>query len=479
MGLNLVSNAIKFTAKGEVRLQVEELAGTVRVSVSDTGIGLPPEEQALVFDEFGRSERASAGGYGGLGLGLAICKRLVELHGGQIGVQSSGQEGDGSTFYFTLPTVQPARLAADEEALAQLTGRTVLLLTRHAGDAERLRAYLDRRGVAVEVIRVDLMPDWAAHLAQRPPQAVAIDIGLAPAQGWEVLNVLKNNPATQHIPVLFYTLTAGHGSVMEIECLAKPVGVAQMAQALAQQGFAAEESNPEKTILIVDDDPATLEMHARLAQTQSPACQVLKARNGREALALLERQRPDLVLLDLMMPELDGFGVLEAMRAVERTRDIPVIVVTGQALTEKDMARLSRGVATVLDKGMFSVDETLAHIEAALARKRKLGSEAQRLVRQAMAFLHEHFAEPLSRQDLAQHVGMSDDYLTHCFHQELGMTLVAYLNRYRITQAKALLKETDQSITEIALAVGFSNSGYFSRVFRRETGLSPEAYRRA
>ncbi len=479
VGLNLVSNAVKFTVKGGICLRVEELAGSVRVSVSDTGIGLPPEEQALVFDEFGRSERASAGGYSGLGLGLAICKRLVELHGGQIGVQSSGEEGEGSTFYFTLPTVDPARLAVDDEALARLTGRTVLLLTRHTADAERVRAYLDRRGVAVEVICLDLMPDWAAYLAQHPPQAVAIDIGLAPAQGWDVLNVLKGNPATQHIPVLFYTLTQGRGSVMEIECLTKPVGITQMAEALAQQGFAAEESSPEKTILIVDDDPAPLEMHARLAQTQMPACQVLKARNGREALAHLERQPPDLVLLDLMMPELDGFGVLEAMRAGDHTRDIPVIVVTGQALTEKDMARLSRGVATVLDKGMFSVDETLAHIEAALTRKRKLGSEAQRLVRQAMAFLHEHYSEPLSRQDLAQHVGMSDDYLTHCFRQELGMTPVAYLNRYRVAQARPLLKETDQSITEIALAVGFSNSGYFSRVFRRETGLSPEAFRRA
>lgn len=95
-----------------------------------------------------------------------------------------------------------------------------------------------------------------------------------------------------------------------------------------------------------------------------------------------------------------------------------------------------------------------------------------------MAYLHEHYAEPVSREDLARHVGLSDDYLTSCFHKELGMTPVAYLNRYRVQQAKQLLTYTHKSITDIALDVGFSSSSYFSRIFRRETGMSPEAYRR-
>ena len=144
-----------------------------------------------------------------------------------------------------------------------------------------------------------------------------------------------------------------------------------------------------------------------------------------------------------------------------------MIVVTGQVLTEAEMARLNQGVATVLSKGLFGLDETLAHLDAALERQHRLSSEAQRLVRKAMAYVHQNYAEPLSRQDLARHVGMSDDYLTYCFRQELGMTPIAYLNRYRVTQAKRLLKETDKSITEYALDVGFSDSGYFSRVFRR------------
>ncbi len=179
-----------------------------------------------------------------------------------------------------------------------------------------------------------------------------------------------------------------------------------------------------------------------------------------------------------MMPEVDGFGVLAAIRERPATREIPVIVVTGQTLTEAEMARLNQGVATVLGKGLYSLEETLAHLDAALARKHKLSGEAQRLVRKAMAYLHAHYAEPLTRRAIAAHVGLDEDYLTWCFRQELGMTPIAYLNRYRVNQAKQLLKQTDQSVTAIALEVGFADSGYFSRVFRREVGVAPEAFRR-
>jgi AraC-like DNA-binding protein len=124
------------------------------------------------------------------------------------------------------------------------------------------------------------------------------------------------------------------------------------------------------------------------------------------------------------------------------------------------------------------VEETLTHIDAALARKRKLGTETQRLVRRAMAYIHEHYADPISREDLARHLGMSSDYLTLCFRSEVGMTFVAYLNRYRVNQAKVLLADSDKNVKEVAIAVGFADSGYFTRVFRRQVGVTPDAYRR-
>jgi signal transduction histidine kinase/AraC-like DNA-binding protein len=353
VALNLINNAIKFTQQGSVKLRLEISPDTVLISVSDTGLGISLDEQQIIFDEFRQSERSVALGYGGLGLGLAISKRLVEMHGGKIGVRSSGQAGAGSTFYFTLP--------------------------------------------------------------------------------------------------------------LEADDLAGPIEV----------------GGDEHTILVVDDEPNTLDMHARIVQLHSSANRVLKAQHGREALEILEHEVVDLVLLDLQMPEMDGFCVLETMRGNERMRNIPVIVLTGKVLSESDMERLNRKVAAVLEKGLFSLDETASHINAALERKRKLSGEAQRLVRKAMAFIHQNYAHSISRRDIAQHVSIAEDHLTYCFRQELGATPIEYLQRYRVNQAKRLLKDSERAITEIALDVGFSDSGYFSRIFRRITGMTPEAYRRS
>jgi len=510
VALNLVSNAVKFTGHGEVTLEVKRVKAEggeikeegrrkekelhpssfiphpskeyVLISVSDTGLGIPPEEQLLIFEEFRQSQRTTTRGYGGLGLGLAICQRLVKMHGGEIGVRSSGEEGGGSTFYFTLPVIEPPRVPSAPPDLSSLTEQAVVvLLTDHSGSGERLKAHLLQRGFDVQILRLGETEDWLSRLQSAPPGAVVLDMGLAPQQGWEVLRILKGNPATQDIPVLFYSLTQAQdgGSMLELDYLTKPVGISDLAQALERQGFSESDDKTEKVILIVDDDPDILEMHTRIVKSQSATHRVIKARDGREALETLQREKPDLVLLDLMMPEVDGFGVLEVMRSQESTRNIPVIVLTGQMLTEKDMTRLNRGVAMVLEKGMFSVDETLTHVEAALDRKPKLGSKTQRLVRKAMAYIHEHYTEAISREALARHVGMDDDYLTYCFHKEMGMAPIAYLNRYRVNQAKGLLTQGELSITEVALAVGFSDSGYFTRVFRREVGTSPGAYRRA
>lgn len=479
VALNLISNAIKFTARGEVSLAVEAGPGAVTVSVRDTGLGISPEEQGAIFDDFRRSERSITRGYGGLGLGLAICRRLIELHGGTINVHSTGQEGAGSTFFFTLPTVAAPAAPAQPAPLMAEAAPAVLVLTSSPSINERLQLHLNQRGFTVQMAPIDEPAAWQTQLVAAPPVAVVVDVTLASQQAWNVLKMLKADPVTQAVPVLFYALAQDSGTVLELDYLTKPIELAELTRALDQRWLAADVAHPQAAFLVVDDDPETLEMHARIVQARSATHRVLKARNGLEALAILQRERVDLVLLDLMMPEMDGFAVLEAMRERAATRDIPVIVVTGQTLTEAEMARLNLGVTRVLSKGIFSLEETLQHLDAALARKRELSSEAQRLVRQAMAYMHEHYAEPLSRQQIADRVGLSDDYLTSCFRKELGLTPVAYLNRYRVQQARQLLKNTHLSITEIALDVGFSGSSYFSRIFRRETGLTPEAYRRS
>jgi signal transduction histidine kinase/DNA-binding response OmpR family regulator len=481
--LNLVNNAIKFTARGEVALKTSVEDGHVTVAVQDTGLGVPVDEHSVIFDEFRQSGRTTARGYGGLGLGLAICKRLVEMHGGAIGVRSSGEEGAGSTFYFTLPVMEQRAISSAERPPAQ--ARQALLLVKDAQGADLLQDHLAQQGFEVEVHQVGARDapttamDWLARLVLTPPDAVVLDLGLTSERGWEVLKIIKENPATRDVPVLFYTLADDDsGSLLELNYITKPVGTVELAEALLCQGLLGEKDSAEakNKVLIVDDDPGVLEIHARMVEAQSPNYQILRAHNGIQALDVIRQERPDLVLLDLMMPELDGFGVLEAMREEEMSRNIPVIVLTGQVLTEEDMARLNRGVASVLGKGLFSVEETLEHVASALERRQRAGPEAQRLVLKAMAYIHTHYAEPVSRSDIATYVGLSERHLTRCFRQEMGVTPIAYLNRYRVRQAKALLEAGDKSITEVAMEVGFSTGGYFTRVFRQEVGVSPRAY---
>ena len=475
--LNLVSNAVKFTERGGVSLSVEVGDQAVTVSVSDTGLGIPAEEQQAIFDEFRRSERTVARGYGGIGLGLAITRRVVELHGGQIGVRSTGEEGAGSTFYFTLPVME------EEAATIETTQprpQTVLLLTEHAGGSEELRQYLIQRGFEVEVLVTAENADWFAQVVASPPGAVVLDFQPAANRGWELMEVMKGNPSTQDVPVVFYALSKDQdsGSILGLDHLTKPVGNAELARALDRQGLGRDACKEGRTVLVVDDDPGILDLHARIVQSHVPGCQILKACNGQEALEMMARERPDLVLLDLMMPGISGVEVLETMRERELTRDVPVIVLTAQTLTGQDMARLQRGVAAVMGKGLFSTTEVLAQVEAALVRSKRLGSEAQRVVRQAMAYIHEHYMEPVSREELAHRVDLSVRHLNRCFQQETGVAIMTYLNRYRIQQAKGLLEKGSHTVAQVAMAVGFSDSSHFIRVFRQEVGVSPGAYQR-
>ena len=475
--LNLVSNAIKFTSKGSVTLQISAQNNWVLVSVRDTGLGIPHEEQSWIFDEFRQSERTASRGYGGLGLGLAICKRLVELHGGEVGVESSGEEGAGSTFYFRLPVFE-----SSEPVTPTPQQQAVLILTRQPESSEPIRARLQRAGFAVQqqAVADGEIPDWLSQLLISPPGAVVLDEPLAAKYGWELLKVLKGNPHTASIPVLFYSLDGanGSGSMLALDYLMKPVGSGELLQALARQGWVSGEAGETKTILIADDDPGMLEMNARMVQENFPGHRVLKANNGRAALEILSKVPVQLVLLDLMMPEVDGFGVLAQMREWESTRETAVIVLTSKTLTETDMARLSQGVAMVMGKGLYGAQEMFEHIEAALTRSHRLGSESQRLVRKAIVYIHANYAEAITREELARHVNASDGHLARCFRQETGLTPMIYLNRYRINQSQTLLATTQESVTAIALACGFADVNYFSRVFRQETGQSPLAYRR-
>jgi len=477
VALNLINNAIKFTSTGGISLGLVENFDSVSISVQDTGMGIPVDEQKTIFDEFRQSERSIARGYGGLGLGLAICKRLVDLHGGTLVLFSTGKEGDGSTFTFTLPTVQPLTAKSQNLDKHLPAEPRILVLTNQKGNVKPLYNHLIKRGFDVQIALIEDDSQLNSHLGTQLPETIILDVSTDPALGWQVLKEIKANRSLSGIPVMFFSTSQVEESLLELNYLTKPIEISELTKALDQHWLLANSGRAVCNVLIVDDEPDTLDLHSRIVQAHSASNRVLRASNGKEAIAILQREVVDLVLLDLQMPEMDGFEVLQVMQSLETTRKIPVIVVTGKVLSESEMERLNRGVTAVLAKGLFSIEDTIGHINKALEQKRLISAEAKRLVRLAMVYLHENYASAISRGDIAKHIGVSEDHMTYCFRRELGVTPILYLQRYRINQAKHLLKESNQSITEIAFSVGFSDSGYFSRIFRRETGTSPEKYR--
>ena len=479
--LNLVNNAIKFTSQGEVTLSVSVSDDTMTVTVRDTGLGIPQEEQAVIFDEFRQSERTTTRGYGGLGLGLAICKLLVEMHQGCIGVRSSGEEWGGSEFYFTLPVMRDTLLPMlSDNVYEAAPPQLVWLFAEDIAKGQILQEHIGHQDIEFVTHVISAEENWRTLLTDGAPDAVVLDKAVTAKLGWEIVRMFKDNPQTSHIPVLFYTLDEDDntGALLELDFLTKPINTVNLTELLSNRGLLEDKPDMPATrnILVVEDNADVLAMHTRILQTQFPHCQVIQARNGLEALDIMAEERPDLVLLDLMMPELDGFGVLETMQAEPATRNIPVVILTSQVLTEEDMARLNHGTVSILGKGLFNAEETLQHIEAVLDHRRKAVTHTRRLVHKAMAFIHTNYMEPLRRDEIAARVGLSERHLNRCFQEEIGVTPMTYLNRYRIKQSKTLLESGQMSITEIALAVGFSSSGYFIRVFRKETGITPHAY---
>jgi CheY-like chemotaxis protein len=393
---------------------------------------------------------------------------------------SLGKEGSGSTFFFTLPAIQPQEPASDLEQYSSSQQYSIAFLTQQDDLSNPVTDQLAANGIDVKVYPVDKDPVWLPKLLVSKSSAIILDEQLAAHLGWEILHVLKRHASTEQIPVMVHTYdqTKDQGSVLELNYLQKPLSPDHLAEMLSLQAITFQGDSQKRSILVVDDDPDTLEFNARLVLSQIGNCQVYRARSGLEAVAVIREIPLNLVLLDLVMPDLDGFGVLEMMQENERTRAVPVIVITAKTLTGTDLERFNRGVVAVLNKGMFSAKETVDRILGVLSKIPTPGSMAHKMVRKAVAYIHAHYQEPITRDQIAKFIGINADYLTVCFNQELGIPTMTYLNRYRVNRAQTLLEMQDKKITEIAAEVGFSDSAYFSRIFLRETGVSPRAYQR-
>ncbi len=369
--LNLVSNAIKFTEHGGVTLRAARSHDAVAVAVADTGVGIALEEQEHVFDEFYQSDQSNTRTAGGTGLGLTISRRLVTLLDGQLTLRS--KPGAGSTFTILLPVspvAQAVSLPARPGALPLVAkdgedaGATVLVID----DDPEMVLLLERalEGSHYRVVGA-LSADEGLHKARETrPDAILLDVMMPETDGWRALHRLKSDPRTARIPVVMHTMVADQAlgfSLGATDYLVKPVEREHLLAVL--DALTPVATGP---ILVVDDDEGIRTLLARiLAEENVP---VLLAANGEDALRLTAEQTPRLMLLDLMMPGLDGFEVLHRLRRQESTRHVPVVVITARTLTREEEQVLHREASMVVTKNGVPLDRLLDEVRSAIGLPR-------------------------------------------------------------------------------------------------------------
>jgi signal transduction histidine kinase/AraC-like DNA-binding protein/ABC-type sugar transport system substrate-binding protein len=465
--LNLLSNARTFTTTGQITLGAEVLLPHLHIWVADTGRGIPIAMQERIFEPFVTGARGGDHDQG-IGLGLCITRQLVQLHRGSISLES--QPGQGSTFHIYLPLPSLRGQLATPPPSAQ---PVLLLISAHDQPPASILDLSERQRLAIW--RLHAGDDLNGLMALIRPAALAWDMTDAGAKDWSLIQKLRSHPQWCQLPFILYNQdhdTAESSSGLT-NFLLKPWSGSTLSDAINALRPAAHSG----TILVVDDDPQAREMYQRLIAAELPDYTVHTANGGAAALAFLALTVPSLVILDLLMPEVDGFTVLAQMRTNRRTRQIPVLVISGQMLSLKDVERLDHALVTFHSKGVLSDPETTARVQQALADHGALSQNTSTLVRRAVAYIQQHFAQDLSRQQIAGAIGISQNYLSRIFQHELGISPWEYLSRYRIKQAQDLLRNTEDSITDVAAQVGFEDPAYFSRVFRKQIGDSPQHYR--
>jgi adenylate cyclase len=347
--LNLLSNACKFTKDGEVALRVRKVAdgrSWIEFAVSDTGIGMTAEQQARLFEEFSQADSSTARRFGGTGLGLAITRKLARMMGGD--VTATSEQGKGSVFTIRLPgsTDVPARTFAvgDHRPHADC----VLIIDDDDTARELLADQLEAEGFSVVTASGGL--EGLKLAKQLRPSVITLDVIMPDLDGWSVLAALRQDSELAHIPIIMVTILDQQRRAVALGAagyLTKPIDREQLHRLVDRFRAPAQPTR----VLLVEDDAFQRERMRSWLESQHWIVQ--EAANGREALDRLQQGKPDLILLDLMMPEMDGFQVVATLQKEAPWRDIPVIVITALDLDAKARERLNCGVQSVLVKETF------------------------------------------------------------------------------------------------------------------------------
>lgn len=381
---NLLSNAIKFTpAGGTVTVSTRRVDDGMELTVADTGIGIASDDQERIFREFQQIDIGPDRHYEGTGLGLTLTRRFVELHEGKIWIKS--EVGQGSTFHVFLPDrerpdstpfdIGPVDFESLDDSLAETNGAglpLVLVVEDDQRAANLLTLYLRRGGYRAQVATDG---DQALEQARDlQPDAITLDIILPSLDGWEVLRALKQDETTRDIPVIIASVADDRElgfALGATDYFVKPVEREALLARLDRFAFARRSRYHEVSVLVVDDEPASADLVAGMLEPVG--FNVLKASDGETGIELAAAQQPELILLDLMMPGVSGFDVVDALRADPATEHIPIIVVTAKDLTRADKERLNGRVTALLQKGTFAavdlvdwLDRTLEQMESDL-----------------------------------------------------------------------------------------------------------------
>ena len=377
MLFNLISNAAKFTEDGQITLHITRESGAdgdwLSYSISDTGIGIPADKIESLFEEFSQADVSTTRNYGGTGLGLAITRRFCEMMGGSIDVES--EPGQGSTFTVRLPAVvvEETKDEAEKPELPSQplpVGSCILVIDDDADARDLIRRSLESEGH-----RVALAASGAEGLRlarEIQPLLITLDVLMPGKDGWAVLRELKADSELRDIPVVMISMIDGSEMGFALgatDFLSKPVDRQHLQAIVSRLGVSTESSK----VLVVEDDEETRELTRRILETEGFA--VIEAEHGRDALDRLGEAVPDLIILDLMMPVMDGFEFMTELRSVPEWRTIPVIVSTAKDLTPGERQRLNGAVEGILQKEASTLSDLMAHVNS-VARCQQLETES-------------------------------------------------------------------------------------------------------
>ena len=368
MLLNLVSNAIKFTPEGgTVTIGAARTKDAVEISVTDTGIGIAEADQKQIFREFHQVDHGPGRKHEGTGLGLALTKRFALLHGGDVRVSS--RLNKGSVFTLTLP-LHPQAERVSQPAAASMNGTSgplVLVVEDDPAAAELLTRQLMGAGYRTQVARTGTQALAMADDLQ--PAAITLDIILPEIDGWEVITKLKTDASTSSIPIVVVSVVDNPElgiALGAIDYFVKPVDGRELVQRLSRF-FKPSQSHEKIRVMVVDDERANRQW---LTNTLEPAGFIVElASGGRQAIEMAKASPPDLVVLDLMMPDVTGFDVVEALRADESTRETPIMVLTATNLTEADKRSLNGRVSQILSRGSVGASDIIGLLKRVVVQR--------------------------------------------------------------------------------------------------------------